>query len=697
MGTIKPEVQHDHLATYPEELSWLRAFLPEFDVTWARARRQHNSPVSAYFLDPLAHTKEMFGFTQELLLIYTRFTTLEPRALQAAEAILYDAPARGRTERLTYLIVSEMPATQEWVSEYLARNPENRVVVGFCAEDLRNAATRGDTWWVRNALRDQLFGRDLFDYRLPLTSDTYFFGRSQVVLELRDTVMRGENRGLFGLRKSGKTSVVFKLKRAMEAEGSAHVLYFDCKRPQLRMRRWHDLLDVVGRSIATAFARSWAPPASPLSCAEQFTDLTAWVSANGDRSLALVFDEIEYISPLAIMDRHWAEQDDYLNFWQTMWSAQSHSSRVSLILCGVNGTVAEVPQYHGVQNPLFGIVAPLYLVGFGAEDLRTMLRTLGRRVGMKFDDASVHYLLQRYGGHPLLTRLACSHVYRSMLDRRVPLPENVTTQALSRDEEQRDADLAFYCEHVVSEVRDFYRDEYTVLEMLAVGEQADVQDLLGGDPSLSRHLRQYGLLGHDESHRVTIQIPVVAKYIGLEDMRRQGRATIIRAVSTDRREGWVRDRLRAIVDDLREVQKASESAAMPSIYGPNSVPDTHLLFELKQVSSEDGFATFINRMNKSFVEAMELYARSTRVPNYLEAIWQTYPAIRRPLSRIKVYRHERMHLRLYPQVQSTVADFLRMDLAGASNVPEQERWFVLQQCVLDDLLAAIQVTLSRLT
>jgi hypothetical protein len=69
-------------------------------VTWGRRRRAQNTELSVYFLKPHDHTRETFGFEQELLLAYSPYPVLEPRAIQAAEQILYDDPARGRVERL---------------------------------------------------------------------------------------------------------------------------------------------------------------------------------------------------------------------------------------------------------------------------------------------------------------------------------------------------------------------------------------------------------------------------------------------------------------------------------------------------------------------------------------------------------------------------------------------------------------------
>jgi len=164
---IKPEVYEQHLKFFPQEEELLKPFLPAFDVNWGRRRHAQNTDVSAYFLKPHPHMQEAFGFEQELLLVYSPFPDLQPRAIQAAEQILREDPAKGRVERLTYLLVSDMPDTCRWVEGYVSANQETRLIAAFSSDDLRANAV--DAWYVRNQLARQFFGRDLFDYRLPLS------------------------------------------------------------------------------------------------------------------------------------------------------------------------------------------------------------------------------------------------------------------------------------------------------------------------------------------------------------------------------------------------------------------------------------------------------------------------------------------------------------------------------------------------
>lgn len=679
---IKADVKDVHLNAFPHEEELLKPFLAVFDVTWGRRRRAQNTDLSVYFLKPHSHTQEAFGFEQELLLVYSPYPTLEPRSIQAAEQILHDDPARGRVERLTFLLISDMSDPGRWVQDYVSANQETRLIAAFPAEELRRRG--GDGWYVRNELAKQFFGRDLFDYRLPLEHDVYFFGREAEVLAYRDAVKRGENRGLFGLRKTGKTSLLFKVERVVKAENIARVVYVDCKSPAVRTLRWHELLGHLTRQIADETEDPPGHNITPAAAAERFNRAVKWATASG--RLLLIFDEIEYVSPLALLDPHWKE--DFISFWQTIWSCQSRHRGLSAILAGVNPTVTEESVYGGVQNPLFGIVSPQYLTGLAPEDTKRMVRTLGKRMGIHFEQEAIDYLQARYGGHPLLIRIACSYVNTELKKAGVTKPTTITRPSLAAGEAVRDSDLSFYSEHVISELRQFYADEFAMLEMLARKQVSDFVEL-ARDGTWVKHLKEYGLIS-DRSGVPYITIPVIERYIA-------GKSGGSYLVPPAGRAAWVERRVASIIRDLRPLERRLEQKKLPQLFGPNSFPEAERLAAQTAVTDQSGFEHFINVLNRCLVESVERFGQHEGKANYFWDLKATLPALQPALERIKVYRNNAMHLALLPQVQDKLAAFLNEDLDGKRPGEVSDVWFVLQQRVLDALFAAIQVETARLS
>jgi len=471
MGNIRKEVRDTYLMDHPEDESMLTPFLSGFFVTWGRQRKEYNALLKVFFLSPENHLKETYGFENEIMLVYAPFPTMEPRTLQAVEQIYAQSPAKGRVETLNYFLVSDAPDVREWLDSYTSSRQESRIIVSFTKQELEQH--RGNAWFIRNRLDEQFFGRDLFNYSLPLVEDTYFFGRQQLLMEYYDSVRRRENKAIFGLRKTGKTSFLFKLKRLIETEKVATAVYIDCKQPDIRKSRWHELLEEIATEIAKQLNISADFEFTERKGSKSFFQLVQRVKEK-NRTICLFFDEIEFVSFVAKLDEHWHE--DFVDFWQTMWSCQSQLKNFSFVIAGVNPSVVETDIVNGVQNPLFGIVPHRYLTGFAEEEVRTMIKSLGKRMGLQFSYDAITAIFHWYGGHPLLTRLSCSWL-NTVLSMEQNKPIKIDQHLFSQSKKRCDNELMFYCGHVVSELREFYPDEYFMLELFSSGQESDFSEL----------------------------------------------------------------------------------------------------------------------------------------------------------------------------------------------------------------------------
>jgi len=414
-----------------------------------------------------------------------------------------------------------------------------------------------------------------------------------------------------------------------------------------------------------------------------------------DARIVLVFDEIEYISPLAVADVHWKQ--DFIDFWQTFWTCQSRYRKISTVIAGVNPSVVEIDTFNQIQNPLFGIVSHEFLKGFEFDELQIMLRVLGKRMGLHFGVDAVQYLHQRYGGHPLLTRIACGLINKSVTTNNETRPIALDKSKLVKEEDVRDSEeLVFYCRHVMSELRQFYPDEYQMLEYLASGQINAFMEL-SVVPEYISHLRSYGLLSLNINGAPTISIPVVKRYVGLELARREGRQTIYKVIDQEHRENWLRKRVRDIINDMRLLEKLIQQSNTPSLFGTNSFPEADAFLESRVCRTQDDFDSFTNRCNRCFVESIEKYGESLSKRKYFwNDIKTSYPGLSYALHRIKIYRNYQMHIILDPSVNEQLLDFLGTDLEGKSPSQVVDLHFILQQCILDGLMTGIQLEISRL-
>lgn len=702
MGNIRLQVRQDHLNKFPTEEKILTPFLNGFHVTWGRRRTAYNTSLSLYFLNPEEEIKEAYGFTSEVALIYAPYERMEARTLQAAEKILSDEPARGRVEKINYILVSDSNDVRNWLDNYILTQQESKIIISFSKKGLVDNSA--DQYYIKKVFDEQFYRRDLFNNNsfLPLRQDTYFFGRQQPLLSHFDSVRRSENRGVFGLRKTGKTSFLFKIERMIKNQRNGFFCFYDCKAYDVRTLRWYELLgsicdDVSGMTGIKISKKKEKYTEKKIG--KTFATLIEKVNEKYiDKKVVLVFDEIEYISFKSKTNQHWV--DDYIHFWGVIWATQSRNPNMVFIIAGVNPSVVEVDKIKGIPNPLFGIVTPYYLKGFSLEEIRVMIKSLGQRMGMSFTPTALEFLFKHYGGHPSLTRRACSLLNRKLEENNISKPLIIDQEYLKNELGLIDAEqLTFYCREVVSELEEFYEVEYEMLEFLASGQIKDFMDLSIYPESIA-HLKSYGLLNYNESGTPFITIPVIKRHVALELARKEGRKGLYKVIDSSHRNKWIKQRLDLIIEDIRHLERLIQRSSLPSLFGPTSFPEADRFLNVKVVEDEDDFTSFINICSRCFVEPIEIYGKNQN-PSKRHYFWNeiktTYPSLFDALNRIKTYRNEKDHILLNDNANNSLIEYLDIDLEGESPRNVNHLFFTLQQRVLDGLLLGIQVETNRIS
>ena len=329
--------------------------------------------------------------------------------------------------------------------------------------------------------------------------------------------------------------------------------------------------------------------------------------------------------------------------------------------------------------------------------MEAMVNFFGPRMGMTFASDALEFLAEQYGGHPLLTRMACSYTNASLDRAHRVRPTMVTRKDLELDRESRDSELTFYCRHVVSELQRFYPDEYEMLEMLASKQIVDVMDLMPST-ELTRHLKGYGLIKEMASGKPSFAIPVVGRYVAIELARREGRQLFSRIVPENERQDWVKRRTAAITRELRDLGKMTLKAGTPKLYGRSGFPEAEKFCGLSPAKTEADFESFINTCNRCLVESIDQVGRSLSDPKYFwKVVKPAYPELWEALHRIRLYRNNQLHLELLPVVETELKKQLDVDLDGKRLNQVVDVWFVLQQCVLDGLFLGAQCEINLLS
>lgn len=688
MGNIFTDIKTVFLSAHPEQECILKPFLNGFDITYADKKTLNNTTVFAYMLKPEPYLCEAFGLDKELLMAFTPYDTLQPRAIQAVDMLFEVFPFKNRVDTLNCFVVSKDPDILSYAGITNFSEQHSRSIVPFVYNELISSLS--DQWYVRNILRKNFYDVDLFGYMLPLRDETSFFGRQQVVARYIDAIKRCENRGIFGVRKSGKTSILFKIDRIIREQHLGYVFFYDCKSPSYRKMHWNEFLGAICDNIAKRLNIKIRKEYDEINIIKSFRYVMKTAS-DMNKKIIIMFDEIEYISFRSPMDPHW--HTEFIDFWQTIWSVQSIHRNLVFILSGVNPSVSEVDTIDGIQNPLFSIVQSEYLQGLSYEDAKSMIRILGKRMGIVFDHESVTMLFDQYNGHPMLLRLACSYINRQFETERRPI--NITKAIVTGIQDGIDVELAYYFKHVVSEIQQFYPEEYEMFELLASGQTSDFVEL-SQIAEYTKHLYSYGLIAKDEHGTPFVKMPVAGRYVAMELAKKENRTTLYKVIDLDKRKSWVLQRTKSIIRDIRQLEMGIKSVGKSKLFGENSFPEAEKFAAITPVSTESELSSFFNICNRCFVEAIENYGTSIGKPKYLwNEIKTTYPTLFSVLHRIKVYRHSKDHLALNPAVAKKYSEFWSHDTQGISD-PDEQR-FVIQQKILEEFLTAIQIEIADIS
>lgn len=458
---------------------------------------------------PIGQMRGLLHTDREVMVVFSDFLEFQSRTLDAFDRILAEISDEFRVEKVARVLVSGDYSVASKVKKLFESKPDAPVVVPFHFNELTLATTDQQ---ISSRIREFTFARDLFSMSSPLRNDLYFYGRSGIIHEISAKLAAGENFGLFGLRRSGKTSIVHGIARAINARSGSSVV-IDCQSPAVHQRRWNELLEY----IATA-AKSALNSAARISATDKYNqkdaaetflrDMRAIRKRSKVDFIGILFDEVERISFGTASSEHWNTDRDFLLFWQAIrYGFQSSGSPFSFAIVGTNPSAVERVKIFESDNPLFGNVERRFIPMFTAAQVAEMVDSLGSIMGVRLDDDCKNRLHADFGGHPFLTRHACSYIAGATRDR--PTVVDRTTYAVGIDKFKTES--TSYVESVVGLLKDEYPDEHEMLKSLGMKDYETFNSFTEDDPTLSEHLEGYGIVARG-AKAFYFRIGVVERY-----------------------------------------------------------------------------------------------------------------------------------------------------------------------------------------
>lgn len=487
---IHPEAATAFFDDHHEEAVIARLFDEAFDITFGA---DDDGGLSYWLARPTTNTAERFGFQRELVVIYCHFPETDARVVRLFDQV------RGRREFSDRVDPSVGIVVHNGDPAGLARILETApcIVVPLLAKEVR--ANQG-SGFIRGRIAATLGEVDPFAMSSPIAAERDFFGRTDITQTILSGVRSGQNAGLFGLRKTGKTSVLFALKRRLQAERVV-TLHVDCQSPGVHFARWWQLLERIVDGLAKELQAEHQRKAkvslkyNEENAAIRFRkDVNTLLTDGAIDQVVLLLDEIEHVTPQIAGRRsaHWDE--DFLPFWQTIRAVhQELQGKLTFVVAGVNPAAVERPHFATIHNPIFELAVPRYLGPFDTESIRDMVRTVGRYGGVRFDDQAMKHINEDYGGHPYLIRLACSEVWKGKSHAEEALiPIGMADFVAGRTAISNR--LASPIRDILLSMALWYPDDYDLLRIIAEEGVSFASEYLAADPTALAQYARVSLL-----------------------------------------------------------------------------------------------------------------------------------------------------------------------------------------------------------
>ena len=441
---------------------------------------------------------EMFDAHLEIQLVYAEYEQVEPRLL---ELIQRRIGSNARVDHGLFMIAS----LDRDVDRLLRRRRGEFAGIDLHLGELDSAAPD-----MRHRMTDVLTAVDHYDMTVPVHNPAGFFGRTEEFQQIISAIERGQSVGVFGLRKTGKTSLlnyVAGRRRAalrpvvwVDISGLANADNF---RVQLLERAWESVAAIhsVGElpRLRTLNRSGELKVAIDTMRLHWLRDLETLSRHAGGR-FEVFIDEIDQIHP----DRSHLGQDEAngmlvaVTQLRGMIQSAESSSGMVLVCAGVDPALFERPLLgSGSDNLLYKLVRLMYLAPLTRDEMAEMVRDLGRRMGVRVRDRKViDFLYEEYGGHALLTRKACS--LASQKRNREDIPWHMTLDAAEAASKERGEGTPFQqAGEILTSFGEWFPDEAGLLRELwsSDAEERELGRLLyEEDDRRLAHAGPYGIV-----------------------------------------------------------------------------------------------------------------------------------------------------------------------------------------------------------
>lgn len=490
-----PFIERLYLQSWAKNHSVLAENTLRFFVSCNFALRDVSSPNVTHCIDYLfenRHPSIATTYGLEGFIFVRCFVKQDPTQDDVESTIRHmrDVAKRANISNEAMILVVQDSTMLSRFLVQLADTPNQRpICVVLQSTDVQTKSDQASALF-RKRLDEWLFRRNLYAERSPVTGSS-FFGRNQVLKEIEGQINIGNHVGIFGLRKTGKTSLLYSLRDRLLQD---IVVYVDLQQfglgvpiPDLCRR----LIEETNIEIKRKFGEL-----GPLQRTKSLNSTMAEVmklmervrERRKDSRFVLLIDEVERMDPTS------PGSLSGLEFFSSLRGTAQQTGSLISIICGADPAINLSGKWATTDNPVFQFYHPIYLPPLQRDECLDMITHLGRGMGVSFQSEALDIIFSETYGHPAITRGLCSKITQEQKER----PLVVTPPMV----EATASEFSFVEAELLKEILERFSTkpmERTMLEIfIAAGGGVDEGQLLslvkGGEWDSLRRLLNYSII-----------------------------------------------------------------------------------------------------------------------------------------------------------------------------------------------------------
>lgn len=427
-----------------------------------------------------------FGFTREVMLFYSPHEDLQGRTFKAATKEIQSTDRSVTPD--TFFLWSPDPRLRTKLYDW--SRPSSLAIPLLIDENEELSLIK--------LLRDHIYTRDLFYVTTPV-SGASFFGRRTLLQSMRDDVFNQRVTGVFGLRKSGKTSILTQLSEELKDDNVVTILMdletFPCPPEDptddiLADLRQRLLWELRSRGLRIQELEEIGQRPGILELKNALQSVLKHLKEDGTRIL-LLLDEIEYLTPADKIDIAEGEMPRIAQMLSAFRSIVQESDNFTFTLSGLTSAIIESGRLYGRPNPLFSWARAVYVTPLDREEADDLASTVGGKMGIEITSGALEALHEASGGHAFLYRSLSSAVVSHLpVD---DLKRTMSRSAVLTEISDWKSRIQGNIEEMIQHVKRYYPNESVMLEIL-MDSADDFKELAPEEHVAVRRLKDLGLI-----------------------------------------------------------------------------------------------------------------------------------------------------------------------------------------------------------